>query len=148
MRLPALVAALSLCAPAAAQSINPCDWVASPANLAEPWETNIRSFANGAIRIALLDTEEPACCSSHLLLLAPSGQVEGPGYRACHVISAGPPGTGFTQLDFAGITASYDPVRGLRLEISVGYFTDGVDPARPGRVAVRVNQATGAVTLE
>lgn len=149
MRLPVLAAAaLGLAAPGAAQSVNACDWVARPAHLVEPWEDHIRAHADGAIRIALLDTGEPACCSAHLLILAPSGPVDGPEYRACHVLSAGPPGTGFARLDFAGMTATYDPGRGLRLDLPVAYFTDGVDPPRPGRVVVRIDPATGAVTLD
>jgi hypothetical protein len=148
MRPSVLAAALILAAPAAAQTLNDCDWVASPANLIEPWEANTRTFANGAIRIAALDTEEPACCYAHLLILSPSGEVEGPGYRACHVLSDGAPGMGFSGIDLAGIAASYDPARGLRLDVPVFRYTDGTGPGRPGRVAVRINQATGAVTLE
>jgi len=148
MRLPVLAAALLLAQPAGAQAIHGCDWVASPANLVEPWEANTRTFANGAIRLALLDTEEPVCCFAHLLILSPSGEVEGPGYRACHVLSDGPPGMGFSALDLGAVTASYDPARGLRLDIPVWRYNDGMGRGRPGRVAVRINQATGAVTLE
>jgi hypothetical protein len=148
MRLPALAAALLLVPPAQAQTLAECDWVASPANLVEPWEGTSRTFANGAIRIALLDTGEPACCFAHLLILSPSGEVEGPGYRACHVLSDTGQGLGFAEVDLAGIVASYDPARGLRLDVPVWRYIDGVSRGRPARVAVRINQATGAVTLE
>lgn len=148
MRLPALAVALMLSGPVAAQSINDCDWVASPANLVEPWSENTRTFANGAIRIALLDTGEPVCCFAHLLILSPSAEDEGPGYRACHVLSDGEAGIGFAEVDLPGIAAGYDPARGLRLDIPVWRYIDGSTRGRPGRVAGRINQATGTVTLE
>ncbi len=56
-----LFLALCLAAPVAAQTVGDCDtWQTSARNLAEPWEANSRTFANGDIRVALLDTIEPA----------------------------------------------------------------------------------------
>ena len=51
--LPALVA-LTLPLPVLAQEVGECDWRAASAAIAEPWETNTRTFANGAIRLAVL----------------------------------------------------------------------------------------------
>lgn len=137
---------------ASAQVIADCDWVANPANIAEPWEGNSRSYANGAIRIALLDTGgEPVCCSAHLLILAPSGRDQGePEYRACHVFSARP-GTGFFGIDVARTEASYDPARGLLLSVPVYHWTPEVEAgAAPieDRAEIRINQATGVVSWE
>ena len=56
----ALAAGLALSAPAAAQSLSDCDWRASAWLLAEPWEANSRTFANGDVRIALIDAIEQA----------------------------------------------------------------------------------------
>lgn len=150
--LPALILAATLATDADAQVLNACDWVANPANIAEPWDRFSRTFANGAIRIALLDTEEPACCPVHLLILSPSGEVEGPGYRACHVLSLGET-LGFNGIDFAAITASYDPARGLALSVPASVWQEGMRPdGNPEpwavNVVLRINQATGAVTLE
>jgi len=135
---------------AGAQAVSDdCDWIASPANIVEPWVDHSRSFANGAIRIALLDTSgEPVCCSMHLLILSPSVGEEGPAYRQCHILSDRAQGVGFHDIDFAGIAASYDPALGLRLEVPVWRYTDGRDRGRPGQVAVRINQATGSVVVE
>ena len=36
---------------AVAQVVSDCDWIANPANIAEPWETNSRTYANGTIRV-------------------------------------------------------------------------------------------------
>jgi hypothetical protein len=143
-------AALVLGVPAGAlaQSVGGCEWVAHPGNLVEPWERTSRTYANGAIRVALLDTGEPACCAVHLLILSPSGVDEGPGYRACHVLSDSAPGLGYSDIDLAGIVARYDPLRGLRLDVPVFRYTDGTSRGTPGRVAVRINQAAGTVVLE
>jgi len=144
------LAAALMAGGAAAQSLSDgCGWTASPVNIVEPWSDYSRTFANGAIRIALLDTAgEPVCCPIHLLILSPSAEEEGPESRQCHVVSDTADGLGFNEIDFAGIAASYDPALGLRLDVPVWRYTDGLDRGRPGRLAVRINQATGAVTLE
>ena len=149
MRLTAIAAAaFVLPALATAQVVTECGWVGSPANIVEPWQAHSRTYANGAIRIALLDTEEPVCCAAHLLVLSPSGDDEGPAYRQCHVISDRDGGLGFNLIDFEAISASYDPALGLRLEVPFWRYTDGRDRGLPGALALRINQATGAVTLE
>ncbi|MCC5986759.1 MAG: hypothetical protein JJT95_03690 [Pararhodobacter sp.] len=154
MRLPPAAtlaaAALLLLTPAhaPAQVISECGWVGSPANIVEPWEENSRSFANGAIRIALLDTGgEPVCCARHLLILAPSGHEEGPVYRQCMVASA-QEGSGFFEIDFDLLVASYDPEFGLLIDMQLWhYVVDGGSPI-PDRMQIRINQATGAVDIE
>ncbi len=131
---------------AQAQTVNDCDWVSSARNLVAPWDENARDFANGAIRIALLDTYEPACCSYHLLVLSPDPEFG----QACHVISD-VPGQGWTGIRYKDLAAEYDPARGLRVNIDVDYYnpeTGTADPARTRRLGVRINQATGQVTLE
>lgn len=147
--LVALVAAVPLSAPA--QVVADCDWIASPANIAEPWDQNSRTYANGAIRVALLDTGgEPVCCSAHLLILAPSGGQDEPVYRQCRVASAGA-GTGFFSIDVPGIAASYDPAKGLLLSVPVGHWHQGMEsgqPAIPDRMEIRINQASGEVSFE
>lgn len=153
MRLfPALaVAAAALPFCASAQVINECGWVASPANILEPWSEFSRSYANGAIRIAVLDTGgEPVCCATHLLIIAPSAPDNGPIYRQCFVASA-EGGMGFYDIDVPGIIASYDPARGLLLSVPVSYYHDGIGTGAPGipdRMELRINQATGTVVAE
>lgn len=147
--LVALVAAVPLSAPA--QVVADCDWIASPANIAEPWDQNSRTYANGAIRVALLDTGgEPVCCAAHLLILMPSGDQDGPVYRQCRVASAAP-GTGFFSIDVPGIAASYDPGKGLLLSIPVGHWHAGMESGQPAiaeRMEIRLNQASGEVRFE
>jgi hypothetical protein len=141
------VIAVSGASAVGAQSLQSCDWVASAANLVEPWEETSRTYGDGAVRIALLDTGgEPACCSSHLLILSPD-----PDYgQACHVLSD-QPGTGFRQVFLEESNSRYEAGRGLLVTIPVGRFdpdTGGVDRAGIRPVSIRINQASGQVTLE
>ncbi|WP_370208176.1 hypothetical protein [Pararhodobacter marinus] len=141
--------ALPLSAPA--QVIADCDWAGSAATIVEPWEQTSRTFANGAIRIAWSDTAEPACCAAHVMILHPSGDgSDEPAYRQCSLLSADR-NTGFYDVDIAGVTASYDPAKGLLLTVPVRYWHEGVErgePGLPGAVRVRINQATGTVSVE
>ena len=137
---------------ATAQIITECDWAANPANIFEPWEEHSRTFANGAIRVALLDTGgEPACCARHLLILSPSGNgADEPIFRQCRVASA-QVNSGFYDIDVPGISASYDPAKGLLLSVPVGHWHEGIDSGRPPiveRMEIRINQSTGLVGIE
>ncbi len=135
-----------LAGPMQAQSVNDCDWVSSARNLVEPWEENSHQFANGAIRVALLDTAEPACCSYHLLVISPHPEWG----QACHVIS-NQAGMGWMWVRYKDLKASYDASKGLRVNIEVEHYdpsTGTSDPALTERIGVRINQATGEVTLE
>ncbi|WP_341368285.1 hypothetical protein [Yoonia sp. BS5-3] len=66
-----LLAYLTAMTPAAAQEAIPCDWQASAQHLVEPWEENSRTFANGDVRVAALDTIEPAAGFAYLMVLSP-----------------------------------------------------------------------------
>lgn len=127
--------------------LNDCDWPASVRNVVEPWEEATRTFANGRIRIVHVDTGgEPVCCSSHLVVLAPSPPDE-PASGQCFTLSDGETGIGFQGLDLKAVSATYDPARGLLLRVPVTRYVDGLR-STSAQIAVRINQATGAVTLE
>ena len=137
--------ALALVAtPAAAQSVSNCDWLALAGNLVEPWETHSRTFANGAVRLALLDAMEPGAVPFHLLLLSPSG--EEMGGRMCNVISL-EPGFGFHNIFWDELEAVYDPAVGLTFDIPVEIWIDTGNSVMRG-LRVTMNQATGAVDAE
>ena len=133
-----------------AQVIQSCDVLNTIRAVVEPWEEATRSYANGAIRVVHLDTDgEPTCCSSHVAILAPSGE-DGLPYRQCKLLSDAEGYRGFLGVRMADIASSYDAAKGLLLTIPVDRY-DGVQGARkdgPYPVRVRVNQATGAITLE
>ena len=135
--LPLLLGALTT--PAAAQEAVPCDWAARADGIVEPWEDNTATFANGAVRLALIDTVEPAAGAFHLLILSPPlGEL---GERQCRTLGIG--GMGFAGLDFASLQAVHDPARGLIFTLAATQY-DGAD-FRPATLEFSLNQATGVI---
>jgi hypothetical protein len=105
--------------PAAAVTVEACDGVATVETIAEPWEANSKSFYKGEVRLAVVDTGgEPACCSSHLMVLYTEDPGDEPPYRACKLVSDAP-GRGFSDVNFAQLKASYDPATGLTFSVPV-----------------------------
>lgn len=140
--LPALAAGV-VALPAAGQSVGDCDWRATAAAIPEPWEAHTRTFANGEVRLALLDTIEPGAGAFHLLVLSPPRDAL--GARQCRVVSLD--GTvGFAGLDFQGLEADYDPATGLTFQLPGTVYSPGADGTESVMLEVTVNQATGAVT--
>lgn len=128
-------------------SIAQCAGPDSVQNVMEPWSDATRTFANGAIRIIHLDTGgEPVCCSSHLAILAPNPEDE-LGFRQCKLLSDGAEFMGFQFIDLKGIRSSYNAAKGLLLSVPVERYVDGIK-SNKAVIKVRINQATGAITLE
>jgi hypothetical protein len=143
------IAAAALAAaviPVTAAEVRDCDFAASLQTLVEPWEKNIRSYYNGQVRVALVDTwGEPACCSTHLLIMMPNNdQTE--HSRICKVV--GDKGTnGYQAIAIDKIKTRYDANRGLLIEFPFKRYIDGVK-FTPGVGRVRVNVQQGTVTVE
>lgn len=133
-------------------AISQCEWPANLQNILEPWEQHTRTFANGNIRIAHVDTQgEPVCCSSYLAILAPTGSEVALESRQCALLTDGAELSGFTWIDFPAITASYDPGLGLLLSVPVErYDFQGTQNGGtlPDIVNIRINQANGSITTE
>lgn len=127
--------------PAPAQVVSDCDWRASAIAIAEPWEQNTRQFANGAIRVAVMDLVEPAAGAFHLLLLSPP--LDELGVPQCKLVSLSDD-LGFADLTLDRIQAHYDPARGLTLLLAAKRRTDG-DIYQDARLSVTINQASGAI---
>ena len=149
LRRAALVAGLSTlaaCAPAFAVQVRECDETAHAQSIMEPWEKNTKSFYNGQVRVALMDTGgEPVCCSAHLLILAPDKDDE-MGGRLCRLV--GDKGAlGFAGIDFARLTTRYDAGRGLLISFPYQLYVDGISN-RTGVARVRVNLERGTVNAE
>ena len=141
-----ILALFALLAPAtaSAQAVHDCNgWQGGARNIAEPWEAHTRTFANGAIRVALLDTVEPAAGAFYLLVLAPP--YDELGSRTCALIGT-VDNIGFAQADFSALSASYDPVQGLTLRMGVEIFAPLVGGFDPAILAVTINQAAGTIT--
>jgi hypothetical protein len=140
-----LLAALFGAITSQAQVISDCDLQTSAWNLAEPWEDNTRTFSNGAVRLAVLDTIEPAAGAMHLLILSPP---YGPlGDRQCKVLSWSE-GIGYAWLYFNELKAGYDPARGLTFEIPVQYFDPETSFSNSMLIFLELNQATGAIKVD
>ncbi|MBV7394399.1 hypothetical protein [Mameliella sediminis] len=118
-----------------------CDWQASAAAIVEPWEENSRTFSNGKTRLALLDTVEPAAAWAWMLVLSPPYSELGD--RQCKVI--GVDGSGFSGMDFAALTASYDPATGLTFTVPVRAYNSEIADFDPFTLRFTLNQATGAI---
>ena len=130
MRFPLAVLLAGLAAlPAVAGDVHECDFAAHAANIAEPWETNTRTFANGAVRIAVLDTTEPAAAAFHLLILSPPYAEL--GLRQCRVVSFDE-AYGYGSLTLAGMAAGYDPAIGLTLELPITVYNPETALFDPG----------------
>ena len=131
-----------LAAPATAQTVQPCDWQARADAIAEPWEDNTRTYANGNVRLALIDTVEPAAGAYHVLVLSPPfGEL---GERQCRTVGL-EQGMGFAGIDFGSLNAAYDASVGLVFELDVQRYAPDMDAFLPARLHFSVNQGTGFI---
>ncbi|WP_233517022.1 hypothetical protein [Pseudotabrizicola alkalilacus] len=138
----AAVWSLMLALPVAAQDVAECDWRAAAQAIAEPWAANTATFANGAVRLAVMDVLEPAAGAYHLLILSPPRSEL--GERQCRVMSADG-SFGFAGLSVVGATASYDPATGLTVSLPAKRWSEG-DVFTDTRLLVTINQASGAIS--
>lgn len=141
---------LMLGTPAVAQSVGDCGDIVSARNLPEPWGEYTDTYANGDVRVAVIDTIEPAAAAVHLMVLSlPRNEI---GDRQCKLVSldrsegGGP--IGLFSLDFAARQAEYDPSRGLVLTMPVGSYVPETGGQDIGEMTVTINQSTGKVTAE
>lgn len=128
--------------PAKAVTVTACDGLASVRAIAEPWEANTRTFANGAIRLVVLDTIEPAAAAFHLAILHPPRDEL--GSPMCTLVSASE-GTGFGGMGIGPATPAYDPSRGLTVSLPVSLYDADTADFVDGVLSVTINQATGQV---
>lgn len=135
--------ALFTAAPVMAATVTECDIRAGAQFIAEPWEKNTATFAEGAIRLAVIDMKEPAGAPSYLMVLSPPFNEV--GERQCRLIEA-QPHFGFYQIDLATIEARQDAETGLTLRIPVTDYGDGSPTPPPFPLTVTINQATGEIT--
>lgn len=144
----ALLGAITFASPALSAVVRDCDGATESAfNIVEPWEANARTFYQGRVRVAYLDTGgEPACCSAHLLVVFYSG--DSSEDFVCRLVSDRN-ATGFAGIDFKSLKSSYDPKRGLRLTFAYSVMpTDGGSNTRQGAANVRINVPAGSVEVE
>lgn len=136
--------AFCLASPAMAQEIGTCDdYRSSVAMLAEPWEANTRIFADGTVRLALIDTYEPAAAAFHLVILSPP--YDEMGFGQCALVSFDD-GMGFAGLNVGATEAAYDPATGLAFSMPATRWLPDTDTYVDTQLHVTLNQETGAIT--
>lgn len=142
-----VIAGLALlgAAPAFAQVAFPCGWQARADNIVEPWEDNTATFANGAVRITLMDTAEPAAAALYLMVLHPP--FDELGLRTCTMVGLDK-GMGYGAIYFDALETSYDPARGLMFDVPAVIHLPEQNFQNSARLLVTVNQANGDVTVQ
>lgn len=133
---------LPIATSAAAQSVVDCDWQASSQALIEPWEDNSATFSDGAVRLAMLDTIEPAAGAMHLLVLSPP--YDEVGSRQCMTIGSSD-GVGFSGIMWADLTSGYDPDAGLIFEVPVSQYDPDTDGNPTSLLSFTLDQSTGKI---
>jgi hypothetical protein len=110
-----------------------------------------KSYSEGKIRMAYVDTEgEPVCCSSHLLVFIPAPEIGSQCFAVSQNAAKGSGSArGFNSIAFDRIKASYDPNRGLLLTVPYTLYNPSGVPGKSGSTNVRVDlRGKGSVRIE
>jgi hypothetical protein len=138
----ALPFVLSMASPAVAQTVSECDWQAGAQSIMEPWDDHTKTFAEGAVRLAVLDTLEPAAAAMHLLVLSPP--FDEVGGRQCKTIGSGDK-VGFSGIRWNALSTKYDPNAGLIFEVPVSRYDPASGGFPTGLLSFTLNQTTGKI---
>ncbi|KAG1713708.1 GTP pyrophosphokinase rsh [Nymphon striatum] len=144
MRIAALLFATFFATPIAAQVAGDCGWQARADTIVEPWEDNTATFANGAVRVALLDVAEPAAAAFYLLILHPP--VDELGVRTCTVVGLDED-LGYAAVFFEELQADYDAAVGLTLTVPAIIYLPEQSFQNSAALTISVNQSTGDVVV-
>jgi hypothetical protein len=111
--------------------------------LVAPIQRNSRSFYNGRVVAYNVDVEEPAARSAGLAILVPQPDSEG-GFTRCIGVGY------FRSIDIQDAKSSYDPKKGLLLEIPyTNYDFEAGDGSTVGGVAkLRIDLRVGTIVAE
>ncbi|PZO63721.1 MAG: hypothetical protein DI498_12850 [Paracoccus denitrificans] len=123
--------------------VRKCDATDRISSLAEPWEQNTDQFANGDVRIAVIDRVEPAATSFSLLVMSPPRDEL--GGRICQVVMASE-GTGFGGFDFGERGAAYDAQKGLLFDVPVSIYDPASGDFFKRQLSLTIRQDTGEIT--
>jgi hypothetical protein len=100
-----------------------------------------KSYSEGKIRIAHVNTDgEPVCCSSHLLVFIPNREIGSQCFALSQKAAEGSKGQlGFNSIEFNRIASSYDPHRGLLLNVPYTLYGPDGGRGKAGSVKLRVD---------
>ncbi len=130
---------------ATAQQIDPCDSFGLDKSAASSAILDQRSFAQGAVTLALLDLGQPEAGNLYLMLQTPPNDAT--GNPQCRIVSWRQ-GQGFAQLEFSDLKSAYDPARGLTLSVSGLFVLLEEGFSNSILMHLTINQATGGITTE
>ena len=140
------ILALACAAPTQAAILEECNDYASAGLVVEPWEQNTRTFYNGQVRVAVVDTGgEPVCCSSYLVVIYPNVDDE-LGGRSCMMLSQGER-SGWAGIDVKTIRSSYAAATGLTLAVPVSVLRDDGKGVRKLTINLRLDLRTSKLTI-
>ena len=146
LALGAGILALACAAPSRAAILEDCNDYASAGLIVEPWEQNTRTFYNGQVRVAVVDTGgEPVCCSSYLVVIYPNVDDE-LGGRSCTMLSQGER-SGWAGVDVKAIRTSYNATTGLSLAVPVSVLRDDDTGVRKVTINLRLDLRTSKLTI-
>lgn len=146
LALGAGVLVLACALPSQAAILEECNDYASSGLIVEPWEQNSRTFYNGQVRVAVVDTGgEPVCCSSYLVVIYPDVEDE-LGGRSCMMLSQRER-AGWAGLDVKAIRSSYNAATGLTLTVPVKVMREDGNGVRPASVTLRLDLRTSKLTI-
>ena len=128
-----------------AQAISDCDWRSEARFIVEPWEENSRSFANGNVRLTRINAREPVPGPLYLMVQWRSDPVT--DWSECRLIGW-TQAQGFAQLEFAALSASYDPAKGLTFTLPGLFYLEEEGFSNSVLIALTLNRATNKVSVE
>ncbi len=140
----AFLAVVASTSPGFAQVAQPCGWQARADNIVEPWEQNTATFAEGAVRLALLDTAEPAAAAFYLLIMHPP--YDELGLRTCTTVGLDE-NLGYAAMDFDALEAEYDPALGLKFTLPARIYLPEQSFQNGTQLHITVNQSNGDVSV-
>jgi hypothetical protein len=125
-----------------AAAVHDCGGLDSIGNLVG----NVRLFAQGAISVAHISTEEPAAAPEHLLIFV----AKEPMGVGCYAVSATADGQGFSSIGMNALRASYDSNKGLLISVPIFFYDTDKGSVPAGRLKVRISRKSGnnSVTIE
>jgi len=127
---------------ACAHDVKPCDEAGVDLrSLIGPVAKNSLVLYDGKVTVYNVDTIEPACCSSGIAVVLPDIKDE-LGGRACMA------SIGYTSIDATKAKRSYDPAKGMLLELPTQTQTDAGQPGPVVTTKLRINLTNSSVKIE
>ncbi|SMY06476.1 hypothetical protein [Flavimaricola marinus] len=129
---------------ATAQQVTDCfGAMIANATTPEPYDAHTRTFANGAVRLTVVDAGGPEAANFHLLVLSPPYSE---GEAQCRAISRTDT-EGWANLQFSDLSAAYDPATGLSFDLPATIVLPEAGFQNSTLLTITVNQATGDVAV-